>query len=185
MTKTKLNILGLTLLSILAIACGEAGIAPLDPGPPGLGGEGGTGGDPLDLIAPLDNDSAANPAMDEFLSITGDRELVYSDLISSEDGDTEDFVQFTLPNNSNPNQRIDVAIECNVEGDTEVFARVEILNVGNGELTKATGGPIDCNDGFIPVTVRNDRDQAVRIYVAGEPDTQTLIEYVLTVAPFD
>jgi hypothetical protein len=188
MTKTKLNILGLALLSILAIACGDAGIQPLDPGPPGLGGQGGQGGtgvDPLDLIAPFDNDSAANPAMDEFLSITGDRELVYSDLISAEDGDTEDFVQFTLPNNSNPNQRIDVAIECNVEGDTEVFARVEILNVGNGELTKATGGPIDCNDGFVPVTVRNDRDQAVRIYVAGEPDTQTLIEYVLTVAAFD
>ena len=192
MTKNRLTILCVTLLSVFAVACGEAGMPNVEKDP-GLGGEGGTGGvggdpidpiDPIDLIAPFDNDSAANPSMDEFLSITGDKELVYSDMISAEDGDREDFVQFELPNNSNPNQKIQVGIDCNVEGDTEVFARVEILNVGNGETTKATGGPIDCNDGLIPVTVRNDRVQAVRIYVQGVPEEQTLIEYVLTVKPF-
>ena len=98
-----------------------------DPGLGGQGGNGGVGGDPRDPIAPFDNDSAANPPMDEFLSIIGDRELVYSDLISVEEGDREDFVQFELSNNSNPNQNIRVAIDCIVEGDTEVFARVEIL----------------------------------------------------------
>ena len=189
MTRTKLSILCVTLLSVFAVACGEAGTANVekDPGAAGEGGTGGVGGDPIDpidLTAPFDNDSAANPSMDEFLSITGDRELVYSDIISAEDGDREDFVQFELPNNSNPNQRIDVAIDCNVEGDTDAFARVEILNVGNGESEAATGGPIDCNDGLIPVTVRNDRVQAVRIYMQGVPKTQTLIEYTLTVAPF-
>ena len=189
MTKNKLNILCVTLLSLFAVACGEAGMTDVEPDPGtggqgGAGGVGGVGGDPLDLIAPFDNDSAANPSMDEFLSITGDRELVYSDLISAEEGDTEDFVQFELPNNSNPNQNIRVAIDCIVEGDTEVFARVEILNVGNGESEAATGGPIDCNDGFSNITVRNDRVQAVRIYVQGVPETQTLIEYTLTVDPF-
>ncbi len=189
MTKNRLTILCVTLLSLFAVACGEAGVANVDKDP-GLGGQGGTGGvggdpiDPLDLVAPFDNDSAANPSMDEFLSITGDRELVYSDLISSEDGDREDFVQFELPNNSNPNQKIDVGIDCIVEGDTEVFARVEILNVGNGESNAVTGGTIDCNEGFVPVTIRNDRVQAVRIYVQGVPETQTLIEYTLTVDPF-
>jgi len=186
MTKNKLTILCVTLLSVFAVACGEAGTANVDkdPGVGGQGGMGGVGGDPLDLIAPFDNDSAANPSMDEFLSITGDRELVYSDLISVEEGDSEDFVQFELPNNSNPDQRIEVGIDCIVEGDTEVFARVEILNVGNGESEAATGGPIDCNEGFVNVTVRNDRVQAVRIYAQGAPETQTLIEYTLTVAPF-
>ena len=186
MTKNKLTILCVTLLSVFAIACGEAGTANVDKDP-GVGGQGGTGGvgvDPIDLIAPFDNDSAANPSMDEFLSITGDRELVYSDLISAEEGDAEDFVQFELPNNSNPNQNIRVAIDCIVEGDTEVFARVEILNVGNGDSEAANGGPIDCNEGFVDVTVRNDRVQAVRVYVQGVPETQTLIEYTLTVDPF-
>lgn len=186
MTKNKLTILCVTLLSVFAIACGEAGTGNVDKDP-GVGGQGGTGGvavDPIDLIAPFDNDSAANPSMDEFLSITGDRELVYSDLISVEEGDTEDFVQFNLPPNANPNQRIEVGIDCIVEGDTEVFARVEILNVGNGESEAATGGPIDCNGGFVNVTIRNDRVQAVRIYTQGAPETQTLIEYTLTVAPF-
>jgi len=188
MTKNKLTILCVTLLSVFAVACGEAGMVNVDkdPGVGGQGGEGGIGGapDPLDLIAPFDNDSADNPSMDEFLSVTGDRELVYSDLISAEEGDREDFVQFELPNNSNPNQNIRVAIDCIVEGDTEVFARVEILNVGNNDTTAATGGPIDCNDGFSNITVRNDRVQAVRIYVQGVPETQTLIEYTLTVDPF-
>ncbi|MDH3656215.1 MAG: hypothetical protein OEN21_18290 [Myxococcales bacterium] len=186
MTKNRLTILCVTLLSLFAVACGEANVD----NDPGLGGQGGTGGvggdpiDPIDLVAPFDNDSAANPSMDEFLSITGDRELVYSDLISAEDGDREDFVQFELPNASNPNQNIRVAIDCVVEGDTEVFARVEILNVGNNDTTAATGGPIDCNDGFSNITIRNDRVQAVRIYVQGVPETQTLIEYTLTVDPF-
>ena len=189
MTRDKLTLSFVTLLSMFAVACGEAGVANVekDPGFGGQGGAGGVGGepiDPIDLIAPFDNDSAANPSVDEFLSITGDRELVYSDLISAEDGDREDFAQFELPNNSNPNQNIRVAIDCIVEGDTDAFARVEILNVGNGESEAANGGPIDCNEGFVNVTVRNDRVQAVRIYVQGAPETQTLIEYVLTVKPF-
>jgi len=190
MTKNKLNILCVTLLSLFAVACGEAGMANVEPDPGtggqgGAGGVGGVGGDPLDLIAPFDNDSAANPSMDEFLSITGDRELVYSDLISAEEGDREDFVQFELPSNDNEDQNIRVAIDCIVEGDTEVFARVEILNVDtNDDTTAATGGPIDCNDGFSNITIRNDEVQAVRIYVQGVPETQTLIEYTLTVDPF-
>jgi hypothetical protein len=175
-----------TLLSVFAVACGEAGVDNVDkdPGLGGQGGNGGVGGDPIDLIAPFDNDSAANPSMDEFLSTTGDRELVYSDLISAEDGDNEDFVQFELPNNSNEDQRIQVAIDCTVLGDTDAFARVEILNVGNGDSSKATGQPIDCNEGFVNVTVINTQVQSVRIYVQGVPETQTLIEYVLTVKPF-
>ncbi|NNE17742.1 MAG: hypothetical protein HKN10_04605 [Myxococcales bacterium] len=190
MTKNKLTILCVTLLSVFAVACGEAGtdLEDKDPGAGGQGGDGGVGGvevDPLDLIAPFDNDSAANPSMDELLRITGDRELVYSDLISAEEGDREDFVQFELPNNSNASQNIKVAIDCIVEGDTEVFARVEILNVDtNGDSEAATGGPIDCNDGFSDITIQNDQVQAVRIYMQGVPETQTLIEYTLTVAPF-
>jgi hypothetical protein len=34
------------------------------------------------------------------------------------------------------------------------------------------------------VTVINTQVQSVRIYVQGVPETQTLIEYVLTVKPF-
>jgi hypothetical protein len=137
-----------------------------------------------ELIAPFDNDSAANPAVDEFLSITNTREIVYTDQISAEDGDNEDFVQFKLPNNSNPNQRIDVEIDCDVFGDQTVFARVELLNVDGNDTTRINGGPIDCNEGPFQVTVRNDQVQLARIHVQGVPQEQTLIEYTLVVSPF-
>lgn len=190
MTKQTLRTTFFSLLAITAVACGDAGDAPggFVPGPGGTGGDpglGGQGGAPIDQpIAPLDNDSAANPAVDEFLSITGTREIVYTDQISAEAGDTEDFVQFELPNNSNPNQNIDVAIECDVFGDEEVFARVELLNVDGNETTAATGGPIDCNEDFVQMTVRNDQVQLARIHVQGVPEAQTLIEYTVIVAPF-
>lgn len=190
MTKQTLRTTFFSLLAITAVACGDAGDAPggFVPGPGGTGGDpglGGQGGAPIDEpIAPLDNDSAANPAVDEFLSITGTREIVYTDQISAEAGDTEDFVQFELPNNSNPNQSIEVAIECDVFGDEEVFARVELLNVDGNETTAATGGPIDCDEDFVQMTVRNDQVQLARIHVQGVPEAQTLIEYTLIVAPF-
>ena len=137
-----------------------------------------------ELIAPFDNDSAANPAVDEFLSITGTRELAYTDQISAEDGDQEDFVQFVLPNNSNPNQRIEIDIDCDVYGDQNVFARVELLNVDGNDTTRINGGPFDCNEGPFPVTVRNDQVQLARIHVQGVPQEQTLIEYTFVVLPF-
>ena len=137
-----------------------------------------------ELIAPFDNDSAANPAVDEFLSITNTREIVYTDQISAEDGDNEDFVQFELPNNSNPNQRIEIEIDCDVFGDENDFARVELLNVDGNDTPRINGGPIDCNEGPFQVTVRNDQVQLARIHVQGVPQEQTLIEYTLVVAPF-
>jgi hypothetical protein len=183
--KTKqLNILFLGLLSTLAVACGGAGGADFG----GAGGAGGAGGIEGDLdpgpVAPFDNDSADNPAVDEFLSITGTREVVFTEEISADAGDNEDFVQFELPNNSNPDQRITVAIDCAVFGDEEVFARVELLNVDGNDTKTAPGSPIDCNEGKVNVTIRNDQVQLARIFVQGVPEEQTLVEYTLIVAPF-
>ena len=197
MTKSLLNTACLSLLSVFAIACGDAG---MDPGDEGLNFE-----EPIvdevvedevvedevvedevveELIAPFDNDSAANPAVDEFLSITNTREIVYTDQISSEDGDNEDFVQFELPNNSTPKQTIAIAIDCDVFGDEEVFARVDLFNVDGNDETRINGVPIDCNAGELRVTVRNDQVQMARVRVQGVPQVQTLIEYTLVVAPF-
>ncbi len=197
MTKHQLNAIGLTFLAMVAAACGDAGMAPLDED---LDFEEPPIDEPIvedvveddvvededeeELIAPFDNDSAANPAVDAFLSITGNREIVYTDQISSEDGDNEDFVQFELPNNSNPNQRIEVAIDCDVYGDEDVFARVELLNVDGNDATRITGPPIDCNEGVSFVTVQNDQVQLARIYVQGVPQEQTLVEYTILVAAF-
>jgi hypothetical protein len=187
MNTHQLTTIFLGLTCMLAVACGGAGDADLG-GTGGNAGVGGVGGDPGadvdELIALLDNDSAANPARDEFLSITGTRELVYTDQISVEDGDTEDFVQFELPNNSNPNQNIQVAIDCAVFGDDEVFARVELLNVDGNETRAAPGSPIDCNEGEVNVTIRNDQVQLARIFVQGVPSEQTLVEYTILVTPF-
>ena len=192
MKKRTLDAICLGLLSVFAVACGDPGVVEE---------EGFNVDDPPvddvndvdeqnvieneeELIAPFDNDSAANPAVDEFLSITGTRELAYTDQISAEDGDQEDFVQFVLPNNSNPNQRIEIDIDCDVYGDQNVFARVELLNVDGNDTTRINGGPFDCNEGPFPVTVRNDQVQLARIHVQGVPEEQTLIEYTFVVSPF-
>jgi hypothetical protein len=202
MTKNELNVICLSLLSVVAAACGDAGM----PGDEELGFD-----EPIvdeeviedevvedevvedevvedevveELIAPFDNDSAADPAVDQFLSITNVREIVYTDQISAEDGDNQDFVQFELPNASNPNQNMGIQIDCDVFGDEDVFARVELLNVDGSDTTRINGGPIDCNKGEFGVTVRNDQVQLARIHVQGVPKEQTLIEYTLVVAPF-
>jgi hypothetical protein len=192
MNKPTLKSICLGLLSVFAIACGDAGM---------VDEEGLNANDPFvddvndideqevieneeELIAPFDNDSADNPAVDEFLSITGTRELAYTDQISAEEGDAEDFVQFVLPNNSNPNQRIEIDIDCDVYGDQSVFARIELLNVDGNDTTRINGGPFDCNEGPFPVTVRNDQVQLARIHVQGVPQEQTLIEYTVVVTPF-
>ena len=194
MNKYLLNAACLSLLALFAIACGDPGLVD----EPIVDGEfddevleDEVVEDEIvedeiveDLIAPFDNDSAANPAVDEFLSITNTREIVYTDQISAEDGDNEDFIQFELPNNSNPNQRITVSIDCDVYGDENVFARVELLNVSGNDATRITGPPIDCNEGEFFVTIRNDQVQLARVYVQGVPEVQTMVEYTLVVAPF-
>ena len=98
--------------------------------------------------------------------------------------DIEDFVQFELPNASNPNQNMGISIDCDVFGDEEVFARVDLFNVDGNDETRINGVPIDCNAGELRVTVRNDQVQMARVRVQGVPQVQTLIEYTLVVAPF-
>jgi hypothetical protein len=200
MKKRTLNAICLGLLSVLAVACGDAGalededfnvedpfvedVNDLDEEEVDDLDEEEVIEDEEERIAPFDNDSAANPAVDEFLSITGTREIAYTDQISAEEGDNEDFVQFELPNNSNPNQRIEIDIDCDVYGDETVFARVELLNVDGNDTARINGGPFDCNEGPFPVTVRNDQVQLARIHVQGVPQEQTLIEYTFVVSPF-
>ena len=195
MTTFGFRVTGLALFGLVAVACGDAGLgdegfddpiveAPIvddpvvpDPVVPDPGEED-------DLVAPFDNDSAANPAVDDFLSITGQRDIEYTDQISAEEGDLEDFVQFELPNNSNPNQRITISIDCDVYGDENVTGRVELSNVDRDGAARINGPPIDCNEGEFFVTVQNDQVQSARIYIQGVPQEQTLVEYTLFVTPF-
>ena len=46
------------------------------------------------------------------------------------------------------------------------------------------GSPIDCNEGEVNVTIRNDQVQLARIFVQGVPEEQTLVEYTILVTPF-
>ncbi len=97
MNKYLLNSACLSLLALFAVACGDPGLVD-EPIVDGVFEDEIVEDEIVedeivedenveDLIAPLDNDSAANPAVDEFLSITNTREIVYTDQISAEDGD--------------------------------------------------------------------------------------------------
>lgn len=189
MKNLRLRVMGLGLVAVMGAACGDAGLDPDelidDPIVDPPVDESPILEDPVDeLVAPFDNDSAADPAVDEFLSITGQRELAYTDQISAEDGDPADYVQFELPNNSNTNQRVTVSLDCDIYGDETVTARVELSNVDRDGSTRITGPPIDCNEGEFFVTVQNDQVQSARIYIQGAPDAQTLVEYTFIVEAF-
>ena len=140
MTKYLLNAACLSLLALVAIACGDPNLE--DPNVDEFADE-FVDEELVDeeivdeeveeeLIAPFDNDSAANPAVDEFLSITNTREIVYTDQISAEDGDNEDFVQFELPNASNPNQNMGISIDCDVFNGVAMSASFTLTARGVG-----------------------------------------------------
>lgn len=145
---------------------------------------GDTGVDAGDLtgaiqVAPLDNDSLQSPAEEHFLSITGERELIYTDEISTPEGDAEDFIEFELPNSTNPSQVIHVTLDCAVTGDADAVARVDILEDGS------FGGTLSvfCNNGERSLTVDNTAIQTARISISSAAEA-THVDYTLAVVGF-
>jgi len=128
-------------------------------------------------VAAFDNDSQQNPAQDEFLSITGTRELIHTNEISFPQGDQEDFVRFELPNNSNTSQRISVTLDCALDGQSDAIVRAFITE--DGQVV----GSVMCNDGPQNITIDNSKAQDVRIAFSSV-NAATFVDYTLTVAPF-
>ncbi|NKQ35904.1 MAG: SH3 domain-containing protein [Chloroflexi bacterium] len=129
-------------------------------------------------IAPFDNDSLQNPATSVFLSITGNRNFNYSDAISYEEGDQDDWIEFEFPNNSNPNQVVWITLDCAISGSDSAQVRATIYEDG-GQTTKI----VLCNQGETQLTVDNTKTQQVRIHF-GITDENVYATYTLTVVGF-
>ena len=129
-------------------------------------------------IAPFDNDSLQNPAVSVFLSITGNRNFNYSDAISYEGGDQDDWVEFEFPNNSNPNQIVWITLECAISGSDSAQVRATVYEDG-GQTTKI----VLCNQGETQLTVDNTKTQQVRIHF-GITDENVYATYTITVVGF-
>ncbi len=129
-------------------------------------------------IAPFDNDSLQNPATSVFLRITGDRNFSYSDAISYEEGDHDDWVEFEFPNNSNPSQVVWITLDCAISGSNSAQVRATIYEDG-AETTKL----VLCNQGEIQLTVDNTKMQQVRIHF-GITDESVYATYTITVVGF-
>lgn len=128
-------------------------------------------------LAPLDNDSEQAPAIDQFLSPTGERALVYADQVSAPGGDLADFVAFRLPAASNPQQRVTITLACTFLGEPVVNPRAEVFAAGVQNLRT-----IACNEGPVFVTVDNTKAQLVRFDVANE--TPVHVAYELRIEAF-
>jgi len=128
-------------------------------------------------LAPFDNDSAQAPAVDQFLSPTGERALVYGDQISAPDGDLADFMAFRLPSGSNSQQRVTVTLTCTILGELAVIPRAEVF--AGGVQNPRT---IACNEGPVFVTIDTTKSQLVRVDVASE--TPVHLDYELRVDAF-
>ena len=129
-------------------------------------------------IAPFDNDSLQNPAASVFLSITGNRNFNYSDAISYEDGDQDDWVEFEFPNNSNPNQVVWITLECAISDSDSAQVRATVYEDGV-QTTKI----VLCNQGETQLTVDNTKTQQVRIHF-GITDENVYATYTITVVGF-
>ncbi len=129
-------------------------------------------------IAPFDNDSLAAPAQDVFLSITGTREFTHSDEVSFPEGDLSDFVQFNVPQNSNPIQNIRVTLECAVTGQTD--AQLSAVLYEDDELSTTK---IICNDGEQTISINNTKTQSLEVTFSVVADASHA-SYDLTVDAF-
>lgn len=137
--------------------------------------------DPAGGLAPFDNDSLQAPAISELLRITGLRQLAYADQISAEAGDDADFIEFQLPNASNPLQRITVRLDCDFDlPDSGGQVRVTLHE--DGELDP--GQMVLCNEGEQDLTVDNTKVQTAMVHFSITPDFQTRVDYELTIIGF-
>jgi hypothetical protein len=135
------------------------------------------------FIAPFDNDSLQNPAVSEFMSPTGNRELVYFDQVSALEGDGDDWIEFELPNNSNSAQRIRVELRCEFSGQASQNAQVRVTLWEDGEEDLTLRAL--CNDGLRELTVDNTKVQTARISFSVPPvDAQVLVDYELRILGF-
>lgn len=129
-------------------------------------------------VAPLDNDSLQNPATAVFLSPTGTRNFTYSNDISYEEGDQEDWVEFEFPNNANTDQTVWLTLACTIateNDDVRIIATV-------WEDGTQTNQRAFCNDGEQQLTVDNTKVQQVRIhFIVPHP---AYVSYTLTVVGF-
>ncbi|MEM7336104.1 MAG: hypothetical protein AAF490_28750 [Chloroflexota bacterium] len=114
------------------------------------------------IVAAFDNDSLQNPSGGvNFLSITGTRNFIHQSDISFSGGDTEDYVAFEFPNNSNVNQSVWITLECNLSGDVG-NAQMAAVVIEDG--VEQAGETVICNSGEQQLTVDNTKVQTVRIY---------------------
>jgi hypothetical protein len=128
------------------------------------------------LIAEFDNDSVQNPAVEYFMSPTGTRVFYYSNDISFPEGDSEDFVEFRLPNNSNPNSTVWITLDCAIDGPEDTLVDARIWEDGVESANKR----VACNDGEQTITINNTKDQTVRIHFLSVSDA-AYVDYTLTV----
>jgi hypothetical protein len=129
-------------------------------------------------VAPLDGDSAAAPAQDVFLSITGTRQVMQTDAISAPAGDADDWLGFDLPNNSNPIQRVYLTLDCALDGDAAAQVRATLWTDGAATTSFAA-----CNDGETAIDVDNTKPQLVQVHVSSAA-APVYVDYTLTVRAF-
>lgn len=124
--------------------------------------------------AETDNDSTFNPAAYKSLAPTGDRrQLVYSDEVSSPQGDFEDWIEFTTVASQNTTNYIWVSLSCN--GSAQLRAQMYDAD----SHTEITGAEfwLECGTVDKQITTTSNYDYQFRIY----PRTDGYTEYTITV----
>ena len=130
-------------------------------------------------IAPFDNDSLQNPAVTLLLRPTGDRELIYSDAISYEEGDQDDWVEFEVPGNNSGVHTIYITLQCTLSGNVgNAAGRITLYRDGQQTTQIAL-----CNDGEKTIVIDSGITYQGRIHF-GVTNDGVLMDYTVTIVGF-
>lgn len=101
-----------------------------------------------------------------------------SDAISHPSGDDSDFIEFELPNNSNPNQNVFVTLDGFVDSQSDAVVHATLFEDGVETNTRVL-----LNEGEVTITVDNTKVQTLRVAFTSVDDVAHL-DYTLTVVAF-
>ncbi|RME87363.1 MAG: SH3 domain-containing protein [Anaerolineae bacterium] len=128
---------------------------------------------PTLVPAPPDDDSAQSPAVHVVFSPAASRAFSYSSDLSSPQGDSEDWVEFTF---STPSDVARVLLSLTCQGNGEV--RVELWQDGQ---KLDDWGSLACGDEEVPLTLYREEPFLFRLRAVGSGEGLSYVAYTLTV----
>jgi uncharacterized protein YraI len=130
---------------------------------------------PTLVAAVQDDDSIQSPAVNVVLSASGSRSFSYSSDVSSPNGDSEDWVAFSLEDaQGNVTKTVYTDLTCQGNGKL-------IVELWQGNQPSKGWEPLTCGDSHHPLTVYPGQTYSIRLRAKSASDGLQYVNYTLTI----